>query len=122
MVNKAGAATVVVIRRDMDTKTLDAKLRERGREKLERAIDEMMPELNSLSAKRMAQWIETPLSDVRPGKPSGLLAAWEVLDIVKETIIKSVSPEWEQAEVDKFITDVGNLKGQAEELEQRVNQ
>jgi hypothetical protein len=109
----------------MDTKTLDAKLRERGRKELEEAVKAAMPNFRSLSkgSSYSPEWFKTILVDSEEKQPAQLPLSIEyAMDRIRKTLIKELTPTWEQAEVDAFIADVGNLKEQVEELEQRVSE
>jgi hypothetical protein len=104
----------------MDTKTLDAKLRKRAQENLSQYLKELFSKLEK-GIESDGRYAIVKLQEMDHPNPGGLRVE-QVLLVCQKAVYSALVDKREQAEVDAFIADVGNLKEQVEELEQRVSE
>jgi hypothetical protein len=109
----------------MDTQTLDTKLRERARKKLEtavwavtgdflKALDAVGPVTNAQRAKDLRTGLR------KKDSPDSLIDIEAACRFLAAEVIEAATPAWRQREVDAFIADLENLKVSVEELAART--
>lgn len=113
----------------MDSKSLDEQLRERGRKKaaydLENAFKPIYAQMDSTDHRETLQSLKATESKRVNGYYSALKEGEHptirsVLEEVQERLLPIVQERAAQAEVNEFIKNVGDFKGQLDALEARV--
>ncbi len=94
----------------MNTQTLDEKLRERGRQKLNEHLKRITKDFDV-----MCGTIESGLQMTKDG--SRELGAASALDQLRRAVFAWHESKWTQKEVDDFLIDVRDMKTQLESLE-----